>query len=63
MEIASVEKACRWASFPGETCRAAVSASTKSRAANQARVAAVIRLRASSQGRRAAWRSGRHQED
>ena len=34
--IASVAKACRWASLPGETCRAGVSTSTKSRAANQA---------------------------
>ena len=39
-------KACRWVSLPGETSKAAVSTSTKSRAANQARKAAVIRPRA-----------------
>ena len=57
----SVAKACRWASLPGETCSAGVSTSTKSRAANQPRSAAMMRLRASRNGRRSAWTSGAHQ--
>ena len=42
--ISSVAKACRCASLPGETCRAAVSTSMKSRAANQSRSAAAMRV-------------------
>src|SRR6478752_6808315 len=59
--MAAVSKACRCASLPGETCRAAVSTSRKPSASNQARNAALIRLRASRNGRRSAWFSGRHQ--
>ena len=58
---ASVAKADRCASLPGETWRQAASASTKSRAANQVRNAARIRLRRIRAGRRSAWRSGVHQ--
>src|SRR5579859_5900612 len=58
--MACVAKACRCASLPGETCRAGVSTSTKSRSANQARMAAVIRLRANRNGRRSACCCGVH---
>ncbi len=47
--------------MPGDACSAGVSTSTKPRSAKKRRVAAVIALRASSSGRRDAWRSGRHQ--
>src|SRR4051812_25794431 len=60
MPTASVAKACRWASLPGETWRAGVSTSMKSRAPNQALTAATMRLRASRNGRRSACRSGVH---
>ena len=59
---ASVAKACRCASLPGETCSAAGSRPRRSpRRRTSARSAAAMRPRASRKGRRSAWRLGRHQ--
>ena len=60
LPIASVAKPCRCASFPGERASAAGSTSVKSCAASQPRIAAWMRLRATSSGRRSAWRVASH---
>src|SRR6516165_3955568 len=56
--MSDVAKACKWVSLPGEIRKLAVSTSTKSRAANQARRLDTMRPRAMRIGRRCACISG-----
>ena len=56
---ASVAKACRWVSLPGETCRTPVSTSMKPRREPGAQRRHDRGSRASRNGRRSAWTCGR----
>src|SRR5437764_753946 len=56
----SVRGACRWVSLPGETCKMAVSTSTKPWSSNHARTARVIAVRAARNGLISTRRAGIH---